>query len=136
MDEGQDETRPTESGRTESMEMVAGLVGGVQEFREPPSWVQAFSGRLAGRLLAVICSLAVAFLVAWWLTQPTLAEAQQLAGKGAQAKELLETLQALRRDHFDQFRDLFQLVVLSGLVPLFTLLAGHAFGTRQSGGNE
>ncbi len=136
MDEGRDETRPTESGSTKSMEMVAGLVGGVPEFGEPPTWIQAFSGRLAGRLLVVICSLAIAFLLAWWFTQPTLAEAQQLAGKGAQAKELLETLQVLRRDHFDQFRDLFQLVVLSGLVPLFTLLAGHAFGTRQSGGDE
>ena len=131
-----DETKPTDAREIKNVLMDPGVLGGVKEFREPPTWAQAFSGTLAGRLLSVICGLAIAYLLAWWFTQPTLAEAQQLVSKEAQPKELLETLQALRRDHFDRFRDLFQLVVLSGLMPLFTLLAGHAFGTRQSGGDE
>jgi len=43
----------------------------------------------------------------------------------------LETFRGLQRDHFDQFRDLFQIIVLSGLVPLFTMLAGYAFGSKE-----
>ena len=78
-----------------------------------------------------MCGLAVLCLIAWWFTRPSPEEAQLLLGTDATPKEILEALRDLRRDHFDQLRELFQLVVLSGLVPLFTLLAGYAFGTRE-----
>lgn len=102
---------------------------------KPPTWVQALGGRLASRVLWFVCGLAVLFLIAWWLTRPSLEEVQRILDASAepktQAKEIVELLRDLRRDHFDHFRDLFQLVVLSGLVPLFTLLAGYAFGSSE-----
>lgn len=110
---------------------LPGIFGSLPELREPPSFSEWFGARLASRLLWVICTLATAFLVAWWFTRPALTEVQQLLGPAAQGKDPVEVLRGLRRDHFEQFRDLFQIVVLSGLVPLFTLLAGYAFGARQ-----
>lgn len=96
-----------------------------------PTWVQQFGGSLASRVLWFVCALSVLFLFAWWFTRPTLAEVQKILGNSAEPKEVLETLRNLQRDHFDQFRDLFQIVVLSGLVPIFTLLAGYTFGSRE-----
>jgi len=119
-----------ESGQKRQISF-SGLFGQIPEFREPPSFHEWFGARLASRLLWVICALVTVFLIAWWLTRPTLLEVQHILGASAGAKDVLETLLALRRDHFEQFRDLFQLVILSALVPLFTLMAGYAFGTRQ-----
>lgn len=59
---------------------------------------------------------------------PSLAEIQALFGSSGSYQEVLEALQALRSARFGELRDLFQIVVLSGLVPLFTL---YAFGSRQ-----
>jgi Sec-independent protein secretion pathway component TatC len=100
-------------------------------FREPPSFPEWFGARLASRLLWVICGLAVVFLVVWWATRPTLVEVRQWLGVNVASQELLTHARNLQQDHFDQFRDLFQLIVMSGLIPLFTLLAGYAFGARQ-----
>ena len=117
------DVRPAEDRISE----IAGRLGSVR----PPSFQELAGARLATVVLGVICGLAVAFLVTWWWTRPSLAEVQALVGSSGSAKEVLEALQALRSAHFGELRDLFQIVVLSGLVPLFTLLAGYAFGSRQ-----
>ena len=98
---------------------------------ERPTWTQQFGGDLASRVLWFVCGLAALFLIAWWFTRPSLADVREILGASAAPKDVLETWRSLQRDHFDQFRDLFQIVVLSGLVPLFTLLAGYAFGARE-----
>jgi len=105
--------------------------GPLDRLREPPTYVQFIGGRMLGWLLAVICGLAAVFLGVWVMTRPSLAQVKALLGPFADPKAVLEALQDLRRDHFDHFSSLFQLLVLSGLVPLFTLLAGYAFGTRE-----
>jgi hypothetical protein len=107
------------------------LSGQMPELRELPSFPQVFSAYMARLILVVICLLIAALLVAWWFTRPTLSEVQQILGQSAEAQKVLEAFSELTRDHFDLFRDLFQLVVLSILVPLFTLLAGYAFGSRE-----
>ncbi|MBM3237048.1 hypothetical protein FJZ31_12220 [Candidatus Poribacteria bacterium] len=104
----------------------------VPEFREPkPTWLEWFLSNLVRYFLWFICGLAVLFLLAWWFTRPSLAEVHQLFGAEAKPNEVLEAFRGLQRDHFDQFRDLFQIIVLSALLPLFTLLAGYAFGSRE-----
>ena len=103
----------------------------VDPLKEPPTWIQRLGGNLASRVLWFVCGLSVLFLIAWWFTRPTLAGVQKILGNSATPKDVLEILRSLQRDHFDRFRDLFQIVVLSGLVPLFTLLAGYAFGARE-----
>lgn len=107
------------------------LLEGMPPFREKPTFPEWFGARLASRLLLVIMLLAVTLVLAWWMTRPSLAEVQSILGTSANPKDVVETLRTLRRDHFENFGDLFQLIVLSGLVPLFTLLAGYAFGSRQ-----
>ena len=109
----------------------AGISEEVLGFRERPSFVQWLGGRLASRVLWFVCAMVVAFSGAWWLTRPCLTEVQNILGSSADPKDVVEILRELQRDHFDQFQGLFQLLVLSALVPLFTLLAGYAFGTRQ-----
>ena len=116
---------------------IAGIFGEVPTFRERPTFHEWFGAILASRLLWFICGLALAFVAGWWWTRPTLAEIQSLLGSSADPKEVVDTLEKLQSNHFDHFRGIFQLVVLSGLVPLFTLLAGYAFGSRarQEGTN-
>ncbi|MGH8565792.1 MAG: hypothetical protein ACREXW_17550 [Gammaproteobacteria bacterium] len=77
----------------------------------PPTFQELAGARLATLVFGVICSLAVAFLVAWWFTRPSsLAEVQTVFGSGGSGKEVLEALQALRSAHFGELRELFQVV--------------------------
>src|SRR5262245_59126373 len=91
-----------------------------------------FGARILNILMGVICSLVVAFLLAWLFTRPTLVHVKNTLGDGADTKVLLEAFRELQRDHFDYFRGLFQLLVLSGLIPLITLFAGYTFGSQTS----
>ena len=126
---GPSESQP--EGAQKTRESVEEIVQKEPAPRELIRFRVKFGAWLAGLLLGVICALVVIFLVAWWTTRPSLAEVQQLFGASTDTRDVLDALSTLRRDHFDQVRDLFQLVVLSALVPLFTLLAGYAFGTRE-----
>jgi hypothetical protein len=98
---------------------------------ERPTFTQAFGARMLHLLLWVICGLVVVFFLTWLGTRPTLTQVQSTLGTAADSKAVLETLRELQRDHADQFRSFFQLLVLSGLVPLITLFAGYTFGVRQ-----
>lgn len=102
---------------------------GLDALREHPTFTQAFGARLLHTLLAVVCALVPMFVATWLWTRPTLVEIQTTLGQ-AEAKVILEAFRELQRDHADQFRSFFQLLVLSGLVPLITLLAGYTFGTH------
>lgn len=103
------------------------------KFKEPPTFLQWYGVRFVSALLGIICLLVVIFLLAWWLTLPSVAEVKALLGDKADGKDSLEALQGLRTEHSKSFKDLFQLFVLTGLVPLFTLLAGYVFGTGPTG---
>jgi hypothetical protein len=120
----------SEKGKTPSISITSLTEGLLAP--HPPTFQQWHGARLANRVLWFICGLAFVFLGAWWFTRPSIAEVKDLLGSSVNGKELLEALRNLRTDHFNAFRDLFQLVVMSGLVPLFTLLAGYAFGARQA----
>jgi len=74
----------------------------------------------------------MAFFGAWLATRPTLAQVREALGGSAEPKMVLETLRELQRDHVDYVRSLFQLLVVSGLIPLVTLFAGYTFGSRES----
>lgn len=89
----------------------------LESIRERPTFTQAFGARMLHLLLWVICGLVVAFLLAWLSTRPTLTQVQGAIGATAEPKVVLETLRELQRDHAEQFRSFFQLLVLSGLVP-------------------
>ena len=110
---------------------LSGLSRELAEIREPPSFSEWFGSLLANRLLWVICGLIVLFLASWWWTLPSLQEVREVLGDDATPDQVVATWRELRGEHLGVFRELFQLVVLSTLVPLFTLLAGYAFGSRQ-----
>ena len=111
----------------------SGIFRAMPELREPPSFPEWFGATMASRLLWIICALVVAFLLGWWFTRPSIEEVKGITGAAQKSEVILETLRQLREDHFEAVRNLFQLLVLSGLIPLFTLLAGYAFGSRQGG---
>jgi hypothetical protein len=121
----------TPDQRLQSIKKYQEVLEGLPKFREPPSFSEYVASDLIRILLWVICGLVLVFLIIWAFTRPTVDQVRALVGSAADAKMLLEALSSLQRDHFDQFNRLFQLLVLSGLVPLFTLLAGYAFGSRQ-----
>jgi phosphate/sulfate permease len=89
-------------------------------------------------LLVVICVFALIFVIAWALTIPKSSEVQLMAGcMGTDGKcidtgKLIEGYSKLRADHLDQLKSVFQIVVSSTLVPLFTLLAGYVFGKGEA----
>lgn len=122
-------------------ERVDEIVERLPEFGvpKPATFLEATGARQMAALLAVICIVTGLFLVAWWTTRPGLKDVEALlkstAGTPApviEADKLVETLGKLQRDHTEQFRSLFQLVVMSALLPLFTLLAGYVFGKTQA----
>ena len=121
--------QPTPPG-TERV-LFSDVTSNMANLRERPTFTQAFGARMLNLLLWVICGLGVAFLLAWLNTRPTLAQVQSALGAAADYKAVLETLREMQRDHADRFRSFFQLLVLSGLVPLITLFAGYTFGVRE-----
>jgi hypothetical protein len=116
---------------TQERVLLSRMTRTLPSLQEHPTFIQAFGARLLAPLLWIICALVVAFLLAWLITRPTLSQVREILGASAEAKIVLETLRELQRDHFDQFRNLFQLLVLSGLIPLITLFAGYTFGTQE-----
>ncbi len=111
------------------------------EFRRPsPASYLEWSGNLLMViLLVVICLFTAAFLALWAWTQPSLSDVAALlksnpsSADPSSAQTVLETWIQLRREHSERFREMFQLLVASGLIPLFTLLAGYVFGKGQAG---
>jgi Tfp pilus assembly protein PilO len=104
-----------------------------QEFkprwRDRPTFKEYFGMLMAIATLVVVSILILAFFAVWASTRPTLADAVAQAEVLQQpAAQLLRELQV---EHFEQYRDAFQLFVLSGIVPLFTLIAGYAFGSAR-----
>jgi hypothetical protein len=105
---------------------------GFPDARERPTFVQLYGVRFLGLLIWVICGLIAAFFATWCLTRPTFTSVQGMFGDAVEPKVVVDTLRELRRDHVDHYRDIFQLLVLSGLVPLVTLFAGYTFGRQES----
>ena len=106
---------------------------------KPKSFVERAGAQHMTILLIVICGAAVLFMIAWAAGRPNQDDVKQFidavnASNPEQAvplKDKFEMLRQLQQDHSEQYRNLFQVVVLSGLVPLFTLLAGYIFGKGQ-----
>jgi len=104
----------------------------------PKSWLEYIGTIQMSGVLLVICGLASYFFRDWRATQPTIQDARTLLGCApnvmncGEAGKLLETFTQLQNGHTQKFKDIFQLIVLSGLVPLFTLLAGYVFGRKES----
>jgi hypothetical protein len=99
---------------------------------KPPTAAEAAGLWQMSIVLGVICLVTVGFWVSWMWTEPTLADARSLLGTTDPAGTAVEVLLRLRSEHLNQYREMFQMVVLSGLVPLFTLLAGYMFGRGQA----
>ncbi len=91
-------------------------------------------------LLGVICVAAFVFLLIWWHTLPTLQSTMQLlSSPQAQPQDpekILQLWTKLHEAHTQTCTNVFQTVVLTGLVPLFTLLAGYVFGKSHASGNQ
>ena len=92
-------------------------------------------------VLAAIGLLSVLFLLIWWATLPGPRDVQtlltELTGKAAsdlKPDQALDLYAKLRQAHSQQVRDLFQLIVMTAIVPLFTLLAGYVFGKSKTEG--
>ena len=111
--------------------------------------------------LVVICLVAVAYCATWWVTRPTAddvaalysteAVTKQIASLASGAEpvkpdqlkavlsahptgsgeQMAKSLEALRLSHSTMLRESFQVVIGSGLLPIFTLLAGYVFGKRS-----
>ncbi|HEX9731200.1 MAG TPA: hypothetical protein VGG06_04340 [Thermoanaerobaculia bacterium] len=101
---------------------------------DPESYLEWSGVRQMTIVLVIICVAVVGFLAAWALTVPTIEDVRALAGGASPAdpQAAAELLDGLREGHMSRFRDLFQLLVMSALVPLFTLLAGYVFGKSSS----
>jgi hypothetical protein len=106
----------------------------------PDTFEKGFGARLMLILLAVICGLTLAFALSWWFTRPSLQDASKLVeivrsnppAKALEPQAVAEVLSKMQQEHNNGYRDFFQLLVMSALVPLFTLLAGYVFGKESS----
>ena len=89
-------------------------------------------------VLVIICVAVAGFSAVWAFTMPTIEDVRALAEGGSldDPKVAAELLEQLRDGHLERFREMFQLLVMSALVPLFTLLAGYVFGKSSSRGKK
>jgi predicted PurR-regulated permease PerM len=121
------------------------LDSAVEPFEEirprPSTWLEKYGVIQMMSLLATIGLLSVLFLLIWWATLPGPRDVQtlltELTGKAPsdlKADQALDLYAKLRQAHTQQVRDLFQLIVMSAIVPLFTLLAGYVFGKSKAEG--
>lgn len=105
-------------------------------FHTPPSWIEWFGAQLAFWILVVIGVLVVLFVIIWWATLPSMQDIS--AGlKPSDSTQLVTAYNQIRESHTKWVTDFFQAVVVSTLVPIFTLLAGYVFGSqRQEAGKN
>jgi hypothetical protein len=104
--------------------------------KDKPTFTQLIGWKFGIILLWVILGFAVVTAAAWWLTQPTLEEIKSLLPTPATGDDIRNLVRDLQNDHFQRYRDVFQLFVISTLVPLFTLVVGYAFGARERQNNS
>ena len=142
-----DATPPGEAGFTEALGGVP-AVGMADADRRvslrrpgPKSYLEWWGTTFMAVLLGAIILLCMMLAIVWMASRPTMSDVVEVLGPaattapangGADGSAHLQMLEKLQRTHFEQFRDLFQVLVLSGLVPLFTLIAGYVFGRVRS----
>ena len=104
----------------------------------PTTFLESAGSRMMVWTLVVIVGLTATLLLFWATHRP---DAAQLADElrafpstrpTMLAPEEVIDLLAKRQAAYDEsYRGMFQLLVLSGLVPLFTLMAGYVFGRSK-----
>ncbi|MFO1350372.1 MAG: hypothetical protein U1F68_06705 [Gammaproteobacteria bacterium] len=116
---------------TKTSESILDLRSEFSSFRVLPTWMEWFGARLARRVLIFICLMVVLFVIIWWATLPSFDAIAKALGPSPDPAKLTETFNKVRETHTKWVGDFFQLVVVTTLVPLFTLLAGYVFGSQQ-----
>ena len=104
-------------------------------YQRKPTFPEVHGARLALIALVVICGISVGLFIAWIVTMPSIGELQAL-GLIANGDTSSEIIRSIRAAHTSTFGELFKNIVLAGLVPLFTLLAGYAFGTSRRASSD
>lgn len=107
------------------------------ELPKPTNYPQLLGAKMAKTILAVIIAVSVLIWSRWALTVPTIADAKSILPSNAPSDEVMKILKTLQSEHFATFRSIFDLLILSCFMSLFTLVAGYAFGARdaEKGGN-
>ena len=104
---------------------------------KPKSFIEVWGIKFMWLLLIAIVTTTGLVLLAWLLTRPGMKDVATILGPTdpnlpADAAARIDALSKLCQNHFNNYRDVFQLLVLGGLVPLFTLIAGYVFGRTQA----
>lgn len=130
--------RRTSAAEPEAIQSIADAFPGVAP--KPKTYLEWWGTWLMLILLVIICAVCLVTLGLWWWTRPTQADlvAVLTASAGGTTQptvppdQRIDLLGKLQRSHTEQCVAVFQLVVLSVLVPLFTLVAGYVFGRNKS----
>ena len=100
------------------------------------TFLEAWGVRFMRLLLYAIVVATCLVLLAWFATRPDMQDVETILGQAdpndPAAAARLDALERLCQNHLNHFQDLFQMLVLGGLVPLFTLMAGYVFGRHQA----
>jgi ABC-type spermidine/putrescine transport system permease subunit I len=101
------------------------------------SFLEFFGVWLMAGLIVAMAIIIVVLLSAWWWTMPDCQQVMRMLSSEGRAQSIepdkfLQLWTKLEEAHTQMFTSIFQTVVLSGLVPIFTLLAGYVFGKAQA----
>jgi len=104
---------------------------------KPKSFLESWGVKFMLVLLVAIVLITLVFLVGWLATRPAMSDVTTILGPtdandAASLTARIDAFEKLCQNHLDHYRDLFQLLILGGLVPLFTLIAGYVFGRNQA----
>ena len=105
----------------------------------PTTFLESIGTRMMLGLLVTIMAATVALMVFWVANRPDaahlLADLRQFPTSQPSAlkpEDVVELLAKRQAAYDESYRGTFQLRVMSGLVPLFTLMAGYVFGKSKA----
>ncbi len=103
----------------------------------PKSFLEIWGIQFMRWLLLAIIVVTGLLAVAWFATRPCTSDVTAILTSAdpnsrATAAAHIDALEKLCANHLNNYRDLFQLMVLGGLVPLFTLITGYVFGRSHA----
>ena len=115
-----------------SRTLLSDIAEELPSLRTQPTWIEWFGARLAKMVLLFIGFLLLLFVLIWWSTLPSISEVGTALGPNPDPVKLAEAFNKIRESHTQWVTEFFQPVVVTTLLPIFTLLAGYAFGSQQT----
>jgi hypothetical protein len=107
---------------------------------QPTTYLEGAGSSMLGWTLAAIVGVSALFIASWWWSLPGPSEVASYVKTFAPSNEptkltpeqIIDLVSRMRASHTELYKSMIQMVVLSVLLPIFTLVAGYVWGSNRS----